>query len=433
MANFSPTKFTFGETITRKRAADATLAESKRQAQAKAFVDDLNKGRDETAKVLETLTALTVEEVANGASPEQIEPNRKAFQQINDSFMGRIAQLQAMAVQSGRDPELLDQLMQFGDQQTALFDEAVSAASLKTASLTGAREGEQKVAEAEGILGASDQPQEQLTGGQAQVLAGVAPKTPFIEITQTGEQALVKELGKLDAQRINDLETAAQTAISTKREVARMRAAIESGRFKTGVFSDVRQFMARLFDFAGIDPSEVDPLIGDAATADTLDAAAARLGVDLAQKLGRITNMSLQFVKDSLPSLTRTPEGNKILIEVMDKVADRDIEIASLADSYFSQFGTLRPKDRKSFFEATRDLDESDPVIDEALRQRIIDGSKNSPKSFKDVKGFLDSITSESIELPAGIPEGSKIIGTTVDGKDVWETTDTPPRRLVVE
>ncbi len=420
MPNFSPTTFTFGSQINRRREVQS----AKEQAEAQAQVDSIEKGRVDTEARIKEFQDIAVEAIQNGATPEQITSIRASAQGLADSYTGRIAQLQAMAQQAGQDPSLFDQMLRFGEQQLQLFDQSVSAASLQTASAAGAREGEQKVSEAAEIL------ERDPTGAERQRLADVAPSGPLITITNLGEDALASELGKLDAKRINQLETDAQTAIRTKREVARMRAAIESGRFKTGVFADMRQFIARLFDFAGIDPAEVSDLIGDAATADTLDAASARLGVDMAQKLGRITNMSLKFVKDALPALTRTPEGNKILILVMERVADRDIEIASLADSYFSRFGSLRPKDRKSFFEATRDLDESDPVIDEKLRQRIIDGSKNAPASFSDIKGFTESILRDR-GVPEGIPAGSTKIGTTADGKDVWETPD--GRRLVVE
>ena len=420
MPNFSPTTFTFAGQINRRREVQS----AKEQAEAQAQVDSIEKGRTDTEARIKEFQDIAVEAIQNGASPEQITSIRSAAQGLADSYTGRIAQLQAMAQQAGQDPSLFDQMLRFGEQQLQLFDQSVSAASLQTASAVGAREGKQKVSEAAEILSAAPQ------GAEAQRSAHVAPSCPLIPITNLSENALSEELGKLDAKRINDLETTAQIAIRTKGEVARMRAAIESGRFKTGVFADMRQFIARLFDFAGVDPAEVSDLIGDAATADTLDAASARLGVDMAQKLGRITNMSLKFVKDALPALTRTPEGNKILILVMERVADRDLEIAALADSYFSRFGSLRPSDRKSFFEATRDLDESDPVIDEKLRQRIIDGSKNAPASFSDIKGFTESIL-KARGVPEGIPAGSTKIGTTADGKDVWETPD--GRRLVVE
>ena len=399
-------------------AKDRKAAEQ--EAQNKSFKEAADALKLESENGVKEAGEALVEAIAEGASPEQQAPFRELAVASAVRYGNFLQEQRLRLEQMGEDPNVVPDPTEYVERQLAFFDARAGVAPLGTAEAVGTREGEQDVAEATTILGRDPTPDER------QKLAGVEQSAPLISITDQGETALVKELGKLDANRINDLETTAQTAISTKREVARMEAAIESGRFKTGVFADTRQFLARLFDFAGVDVSDVSDLIGDAATADTLDAAAKRLGVEMAQKLGRITNMSLGFIKDSLPSLTRTPEGNKILIEVMDRVADRDLEIASLADTYFSEFGSLRPKDRKSFFEATRDLEESDPVIDEELRQRIIDGSKNAPAKFADIEGFVDSIAQEEEQtaLPDGIPPGSVKTGKTAEGFDVYTTPD---------
>jgi hypothetical protein len=236
-------------------------------------------------------------------------------------------------------------------------------------------------------------------------------RSPMVSISNMSETALATALGKKDADTVFKLEENARTASSTKAEVVRMKAAIESGRFTPGVFSDVRVFMARLADFVGAG-EDVKKLVGDAATADTLDAAAARLGVQAAQTLGRITNMSLQFVKDSMPSLVRTPEGNMILLEVMDRAADREIKLATMADEYIQRYNTLRPKETKTYFQAVRDLDEVDPVITEELQQRIIEGSKSKTKSFKETFGEVlgETPTYSTPEEVESLPSGTEYI-----------------------
>ena len=224
------------------------------------------------------------------------------------------------------------------------------------------------------------------------------PKAPVVSITEGGEREVVKQLGKLDAERVVKYEEDAQKAFRDLAEVDRMRSAIASGRFRTGVFSDARMFLARFADFVGAS-EETKNIIGDAATADTLDAASARLAVEAAQKLGRVTNMSLQFIRDSLPQLSRTPEGNKILLEVMERVAQRDIEIASLADEYIRKYNTLRPENDRTFFQALRDLEETDPVITDELRNRIIQGSQSAPPSFREF--FMQQLPKD-FEVPEG-------------------------------
>ena len=218
-----------------------------------------------------------------------------------------------------------------------------------------------------------------------------------------------KELAKLDAQRVDELNTSSVQARRDLDEITRMSAAIESGRAQTGVFVDARMFLARLAEYAGFDTSGEtwQQLVGEAATFETLDAASNRLAVGIAQKLGRITNMSLMFVRDSLPNLTRTPEGNKILLEVMERASNRTIEISALADKYIQQYGELRPKGAKTFFEAVRQLDEEDPVITPKLRERIMKGGQEGPETWKKV---LTKVTDD--EPPTGFeaPEGWKFL-----------------------
>ena len=272
---------------------------------------------------------------------------------------------------------------------------------VKEAKPTGAEKGKEKTEEAAAILGKKP---EDLTDAERARLAGTEAKKPFISIVERGANKFFETLGAKDAEAVQKMENDAQSAMRNKVEIRRMKAAMESGRFTTGVFADTRQFIARLGEFAGVDTTKGDwgKLIGDAATADTLDAASNRLGVEVADKLSRFTNMSLQFIRDSLPNLTRTPEGNSVLLEVMERASDRELKIASLADRYISEFKALRPEGERSFFQAVRDLDETDPVIDDNLRQRIIEGSKTAPPSFKQIFGYLQNKPPEGVTVPKG-------------------------------
>ena len=399
--------------------------QKKQDAETKRTLEMLAASEKDAKEFIAKITEQAGLALQNGATEEQLQPFEDVILQAAVRHGLVLEEFRAGGQSLGVDMGKFPGGKAFVEQSLQTFGATVSAGRLMqiTREQEGTREGEQTVDEATAIL------ERDPTARERQKLAGVEETGPLISISNIGESALAKELGKLDAKTVVETEKIGQTAISTKREVARMSAAIESGRFKTGIFSGARLFLARMFDFVDVDPAEDSDLIGDAATADTLDAASARLGVDMAQKLGRITNMSLKFVVDALPNLTRTPEGNKILIEVMDRVADREIEIARLVNSYIGEFGSLRPPDRKSFLEASFDLDESDPVIDDALRKRIIEGSKKAPAKFSDIKGFVDSITAAGAEVPEGIPEGSVKVDRVAAG-DVWET---PDGRLLVD
>ena len=288
-----------------------------------------------------------------------------------------------------------------------LFGIAAQAGRAATPTITGRQAGEEATSKAETILGREP------TGVERQRIADVEPSGPLI--TQTQESAFQKGLGEADAADVTAVRERSDLARRTIVETGRIRAALESQRFKTGVFSDARVFLGRLFDFIDVEtPSDI---IGDAATADTLDSAANRLGLDIAEKLGRVTNMSLRFIRDSLPALSRTPEGNLILVEVMERIAQRDIEIDRLQETFLSEFQTIRPKGRKSLREAVLDLDDTDPIISDKLRQRIIEGSQKAPRSFK---SFDDPFTLDRErpipDVPSDLPEGSVFVDFTEDG-----------------
>jgi hypothetical protein len=243
-----------------------------------------------------------------------------------------------------------------------------------------------------------------------------------------GKEAFAKATAEADVKRIASQVGAATQATKDKVEIARMRAALDAGDFKTGAFAQQRQFVARLANFLGLD--EDNPVleeIGNARTSDTLDAAVNKMAINEAANLGRITNMSLGFVKDSLPSLTRTPEGNRILIDVMDRSADRQILLGKVAEEYQRNFGSLNPTDdvwkerypnipRMSFSEAAANIEAKDPVVNEEMINKIKSHVKTAPKTFK---------AASEKAVPTGLPKGSVYAGKSKrTGKPVYRAPD---------
>ena len=56
-------------------------------------------------------------------------------------------------------------------------------------------------------------------------------------------------------------------------------------------------------------------------------------------------------------------------------------------NKFIQQYGTLRPKDEKTYFQAFRDLAESDPLITPELEKRIKEGSQQTGSSFAEKFG----------------------------------------------
>ena len=230
------------------------------------------------------------------------------------------------------------------------------------------------------------------------------PRKPQVEIKNLGEDAFLKRLGEKDADRVDSLETQAALAQENLTDITRLRAATKSGKFTTGLFANTRQIIARFAALLEIPGGEISKLIGDAATADTLDSASARLAIQTVQQGGRITNLFITTIKDSLPSLTRTPEGNLILIDVMERLEERKIEMAALAESFVQEHETLRPKGVPTYFDAIRKLEKDDPVITPEILNRIKSASKSAPKSFKELVGDVVG-DGEGIPVPAALAD----------------------------
>ena len=244
-------------------------------------------------------------------------------------------------------------------------------------------------------------------------------QTEIIMPGAKAETAFRVSLSENEADRVTKIRDSAERATSDKFEIERMKVAIESGKFTTGSLSDARVFLGRLADyFVGPeltqDPQWVE-WVGDAATADTMDAASKRLAVEASKDAGRNTNMMLRLIEGSLPALSRTPEGNLILLEVMDRVSNRDIAIGGIVNNY-ARAGSLQPEGQQNYFDAVKEYDKSNPVITHDLRKRMAEATKRAPRSFQ---------ASFDAQLPPGVPKGSVQTGITEpDGFPVYTLPD---------
>jgi len=234
------------------------------------------------------------------------------------------------------------------------------------------------------------------------------------EVIKEQTSKFSEKLQEADAEQAGEITAAALQATQDKTEITLMDTALGSKRFRTGSFSETRVFLGRLGKFLGVDLEDVEQAIGDPRAADIFDAASKRLAVQIAEKLGRITNLSLRFIRDSLPGLMRSEEGNAILIKVMRRIADREELIGEELDKFLQKQlpgqETLRPKNGKSFTQIIRDIEEEDPVINDDLKEQIISGGKDAP-SFAELN--------DQVETGEDIPDvpGFTFVGRNEDGK----------------
>lgn len=190
-----------------------------------------------------------------------------------------------------------------------------------------------------------------------------------------------------DYARIQPWLDDATTAKSTAPLITAFKIANKSGKFVTGSFSNFRENVTKIAELVGMDREKIEAFtgldIGDAAIAETMKGASAQIGILLADKLGRATNMQVGYIQEALPSLMKTPRGNEIAVDLLERANERAIKIERLYDTYQDEHGgDLRPKAKTpggkkppSFFEEA-DRIRREPLVSEELEKEIKDEAK---------------------------------------------------------
>lgn len=94
---------------------------------------------------------------------------------------------------------------------------------------------------------------------------------------------------------------------------------------------------------------------------------------------GNTSNRDVIFLKESVPGLEKSEEGNRLILTAFKKFEQRKIQIADLAEQYAMEKGTLA-----GFQQYLEQWSEQNPLFTEEERQRIRDvaqkgGATNSP------------------------------------------------------
>jgi hypothetical protein len=190
-----------------------------------------------------------------------------------------------------------------------------------------------------------------VSGETIRELGTPAPKTrAFATPEQTKRIKQAERQGALGAERQNKIQTAASGAVNkltTFNELDRQLDKAEAAGFETGALAGAEitgkrlaQGIAGLFgfniDFEGIEYAEAIRSIGN-----TL-AQQARAGTGEGTALaGQMSDKDVEFLKASMPGLDKTIAGNRLLIDIQRRLAQRQIDYAELATAYEAEHGIL--------------------------------------------------------------------------------------------
>lgn len=204
------------------------------------------------------------------------------------------------------------------------------------------------------------------------------------------DQESAKRLAERDATLLKtNVDEPAIAARRTKIDIAQMRSGL--GGFETGAFGEFRAGLARLLSLVGV-PTEQIPLLGNAVAADVIGTAQNRMVLEVQSRMkGATSDRDIKFAKDSVPGLLLTAEGNAIILEVLDRSADRDLQRQLFFETFLDTHdGRLRPSGEKNAFLQWAEFENANPIIDDDLQARIEAATARAGIGLLNNKGQFD-------------------------------------------
>lgn len=144
------------------------------------------------------------------------------------------------------------------------------------------------------------------------------------------------KLGGLMANKYDQITKDAASAQGSLSTLDVMEEAVASPGFYSGIGSEQVLQLKRMAAAFGIDPAGVEDM--ESFNALNKQAALQSMGGSLG---AGFSNADRDFVTEQVPSLANTPEGNRKIIGIQRKIAERKIEIAEMATAYVQEFGVL--------------------------------------------------------------------------------------------
>lgn len=122
--------------------------------------------------------------------------------------------------------------------------------------------------------------------------------------------------------------------------------------FHTGSWANFRKSSQRLLNLAGVKNGKIT------SAAELIEVANTALALIESEKLKPVSNVDMQNLQEQMPGLLNTPDGNKRIIEYMNKINESSREYVKAADKYYKQYGSLT-----GFESAWDDFVEQNPLF----------------------------------------------------------------------
>lgn len=143
-----------------------------------------------------------------------------------------------------------------------------------------------------------------------------------------------KYIGKVFGQQYEQVQASANASYDMMNTADRLEALMQDPNFISGTGAESIMSAKRIIEILGGNPAEVESM--EAFKALSAEMALNKMGGSLG---AGFSNADRDFVISMVPNLGTTAAGNAMIIEMMRTIANRNIEIAVLADQYMADHG----------------------------------------------------------------------------------------------
>lgn len=195
--------------------------------------------------------------------------------------------------------------------------------------------------------------------GRTDVLPGISPRPqrPLVSVNTSEEKAEAKKVGEGMGEMYVELQKAGSAAPTKLGKLDRMEQLMEG--VNTGKLTPAITQVASVAEALGF---KVDPKLGPK---QALEGLTNEIALDLrnpsggAGMPGAMSDKDREFLMSMPPGLSKTREGNKLIIQTARAVAKREQEVARLAREYRKKNGSLD----EGFYDDLADFSAANPLF----------------------------------------------------------------------
>lgn len=162
-----------------------------------------------------------------------------------------------------------------------------------------------------------------------------------VTVNNGSQKEFDKQLGQEQAKRYVELQNQAANNRKALDQYSLVEKALDSG-LETGTFADVTLAGRKIGDALGMDVNKDKIAQAETIKSVTNQLALLKRNPESGMGLpGSVSDRDLQFLKDADIQLGTSVAGNKIMVKVAKKFAERNIKVADMAADYIKQHGQL--------------------------------------------------------------------------------------------